>query len=135
MKCPKCGARLDDYARVCNSCGLEITVEVLRNGYKEKSSTSAQTATATGNQTGSIPSTQTGTITQDQEKKEENQPKGKAEKLEVPVGKVVLVIVLSVLLIGTLVWLVAQTTLEGGMLNKNKQSSTASTFYYTQNYN
>ena len=119
MKCPKCGAKLDDYARVCNSCGLEITVEVLRNGYKEKS----------------IPSTQTDTITHDQEKKEENQPKGKAEKLEVPVGKVVLVIVLSVLLIGTLVWLVAQTTLEGGMLNKNKQSSTASTFYYTQNYN
>ncbi|MBR4754476.1 MAG: zinc-ribbon domain-containing protein [Lachnospiraceae bacterium] len=108
MKCPKCGAKLDDYARVCNSCGLEITVEVLRNGYKD---------------------------TQDQEKKEENQPKGKAEKLEVPVGKVVLVIVLSVLLIGTLVWLVAQTTLEGGMLYKNKQSSTASTFYYTQNYN
>ena len=127
MKCPKCGAKLDDYARVCNSCGLAITVEVLRNGYKEKSEDSTKT--------GSIPSTQTGTITQDQEKKEENQPKGKAEKLEVPVGKVVLVIVLSVLLIGTLVWLVAQTTLEGGMLYKNKQSSTASTFYYTQNYN
>ena len=30
MKCPKCGAELDDYSRSCNVCGLRITADVLR---------------------------------------------------------------------------------------------------------
>lgn len=53
MNCPKCGAELDDYGRICGNCGLKITSDVLQQ-IQDQATTNNNTSSVYGDTTQQI---------------------------------------------------------------------------------